>query len=676
MTYYPRATIIRERWQSGEEYCADPRETVATAACCAERTSSTADPLCAYKGERVTLATAEERCAAAGATMCDYVWARDDCGSTTYFWADAPCSLRAQINSEGFVSVVHNMSSGGAEGGTPLRVRPNSGNVFRAAWSDDDYPTAAAGCAPADACVAYGETCMCNITVSETAVFTDADNVPTRDEILSTLKIGGVEPATFDAGTFTSVAFHDGDVIVYSRVADDDVVPTPTPAPTLGDWNGRVFNVTLTPTDDGYVNTWSCCSTHSYGSNSRLRLKQTSRAVYLSYVRFKVQSERLALLEQRNYTFALRAATLRLQTYEGPLADTTVYHVGNSSFHEGNLTFDSAPSPKSYSSDPPASLVLAFRENLGVNFTDFIGWENFELEVDVLGGVGVPVAHGDRFAFQLRSSDSDAVSYSSKEGDGPPELVLELEAARPTARPTRSPAPTRLPTPSPTTTPTASLAPTTVASRVALDSETIFEVAGADGGREFYRNLASAVRIDGDGASYAFRNAPHFVSLVDVEMTARDAAHETEAVLDHLLDHPNTPPFVAHRLIQRFTNSNPSPRYVETVATAFKTGNFTVANGSVAFGTGRRGDLAATIAAILLDREARETVLDHDRAHGRLQEPLLKVLHFMRSMEFESRSGREIELTYMDDVIGQSSFKSPTVFNFVSSRFAMTVRAC
>ena len=107
-------------------------------------------------------------------------------------------------------------------------------------------------------------------------------------------------------------------------------------------------------------------------------------------------------------------------------------------------------------------------------------------------------------------------------------------------------------------------------------------------------------RAAGAGAPspYAFRNAPHFMNYVWA--TASDAAHEIEALLDHLFEHANTAPFVAHHFVQRFTTSNPSPRYVRAVADAFRTGS----HDGVTYG-GEYGDLGATIAAILLDREAR-----------------------------------------------------------------------
>eukprot|EP00966_Prymnesium_polylepis_P151400 3498426-Prymnesium_polylepis.1 len=76
------------------------------------------------------------------------------------------------------------------------------------------------------------------------------------------------------------------------------------------------------------------------------------------------------------------------------------------------------------------------------------------------------------------------------------------------------------------------------------------------------------------------------MSFTDVR--ARDATAETEVVLEHLLYHPNTAPFIAHRLIQRLTTSNPSPRYLGVVSTAFRTGTY----GGKAFGG--YGSLGAT----------------------------------------------------------------------------------
>ncbi|MEM9740946.1 MAG: DUF1800 family protein, partial [Pseudomonadota bacterium] len=74
-----------------------------------------------------------------------------------------------------------------------------------------------------------------------------------------------------------------------------------------------------------------------------------------------------------------------------------------------------------------------------------------------------------------------------------------------------------------------------------------------------------------------------------------------DMALDRLFSHPNVAPFISKQLIQRFTASSPAPDYIERVATAFEAGLFKADNGTV-FGTGQRGDLKATIAAVLLDK--------------------------------------------------------------------------
>ena len=53
------------------------------------------------------------------------------------------------------------------------------------------------------------------------------------------------------------------------------------------------------------------------------------------------------------------------------------------------------------------------------------------------------------------------------------------------------------------------------------------------------------------------------------------------------MKHPNTAPFLASRMIQRFGTSNPSPAYIRAVAEAFRDGTYS-SNG-VVFGQGEIG---------------------------------------------------------------------------------------
>lgn len=97
------------------------------------------------------------------------------------------------------------------------------------------------------------------------------------------------------------------------------------------------------------------------------------------------------------------------------------------------------------------------------------------------------------------------------------------------------------------------------------DPETVFEHEG-----RFYKNKEVLVVV-GDG-SFEFRNPPFFVTLDDPR--EKDVHSEVESLLDHLVYHNNTAPFISKNLIQRFTTSNPSPEYVKVVADAFKTGTY------------------------------------------------------------------------------------------------------
>ncbi|GMH79107.1 hypothetical protein TL16_g08033 [Triparma laevis f. inornata] len=184
-----------------------------------------------------------------------------------------------------------------------------------------------------------------------------------------------------------------------------------------------------------------------------------------------------------------------------------------------------------------------------------------------------------------------------------------------------------------------------------------------DHGRTIHvKNLASTVRVGGGGSGYGFRNPPNFNNLV--EPTQRDALHEVDALIDHLFHHQNTAPFISHQLIQRLVTSNPSPRYIKVVAEAFTSGTYE------GFGSGEYGDLEAAVAAIMMDREASSKLLDGDPSHGLVREPILKILHYMKSMEYVAGDeDSEIHLKNMEDVMGQIAWESPTVFNFYEPKY-------
>jgi len=87
----------------------------------------------------------------------------------------------------------------------------------------------------------------------------------------------------------------------------------------------------------------------------------------------------------------------------------------------------------------------------------------------------------------------------------------------------------------------------------AYSSSTVFEVEDSFGRVRLMKNSIETVRVK--NSEYSFRNAPSFMSLLNEESAERDALNEVNALVDHLLYHQNTAPFIASRLIQRFATS-------------------------------------------------------------------------------------------------------------------------
>ena len=126
--------------------------------------------------------------------------------------------------------------------------------------------------------------------------------------------------------------------------------------------------------------------------------------------------------------------------------------------------------------------------------------------------------------------------------------------------------------------------------------------------------------------------------------------------LDNIFNHPNVGPFMAIRLIQRLTTSNPSPAYVRRVAEVFNNN-----------GSGVRGDLGAVVRAILLDPEAVPSAAS--AVDGKLKEPLLRLTQLYRVYDATSISGRyPLGAAYI--IFGQGPLQSPSVFNFFSPFYA------
>jgi uncharacterized protein (DUF1800 family) len=146
------------------------------------------------------------------------------------------------------------------------------------------------------------------------------------------------------------------------------------------------------------------------------------------------------------------------------------------------------------------------------------------------------------------------------------------------------------------------------------------------------------------------------------------ASQALELVLDSIMSHGNVAPFVARQLIQQLVRSNPSSAYVGRVASAFRNGRFSYQDGTVLrrYGTGTVGDLSATVAAILLDSEARSNA-SITRESGKLRSPILYMTSTLRALN-GSTDGMTFG-SWWGERLQQHVFRPPSVFSYYPPNF-------
>ncbi len=133
--------------------------------------------------------------------------------------------------------------------------------------------------------------------------------------------------------------------------------------------------------------------------------------------------------------------------------------------------------------------------------------------------------------------------------------------------------------------------------------------------------------------------------------------------LDVLFNHPNVGPFMAIRLIQNFVKSNPTPEYINRVASVFNNN-----------GRGVRGDMKAVIEAILIDPEARNCAWINHPHNGKLIQPIERFTQLWKAFNVSSPSGILMVKDYNSQQgifdADQTFMRAPSVFNFFSPFFA------
>ena len=184
--------------------------------------------------------------------------------------------------------------------------------------------------------------------------------------------------------------------------------------------------------------------------------------------------------------------------------------------------------------------------------------------------------------------------------------------------------------------------------------------AGPDTSNNRFNGGGSPVDTDREIKAMQAYNQFHSVSQkqflgVTIPATAfADSNGDIRIALDTLFNHPNVGPFIGKQLIQHLVSSNPSPAYVSRVAAIFNNN-----------GAGVRGDMKAVIKAILLDPEARAAPVASS-TRGKVREPIVRFVHWMRSFNARSTDGRFLFGTTTDPAtqLGQSPMYAPSVFNF------------
>jgi uncharacterized protein (DUF1800 family) len=192
---------------------------------------------------------------------------------------------------------------------------------------------------------------------------------------------------------------------------------------------------------------------------------------------------------------------------------------------------------------------------------------------------------------------------------------------------------------------------------------------------EYARVFTGWIYPTAPGATPRTTNPAYYVGEMEVSETRHDtgaktllrgqvlpAGRGTKQDLDDALNNAfydlNVAPFICKNLIQQFVTSNPSPGYVERVATKFNDN-----------GQHLRGDMKAVIKAILLDPEARAA---DDQPligvnDGRLKEPILFFTGMMRALNASVNDTNSLNARATS--LGQNVYYPNSVFSYFSPSF-------
>lgn len=572
--FYNDAKGVGRYYRSDEgTMCANPRLPHASEACCEPDdylSLSLASRNCKYDGERVTYSTAEERCD----SLCVY---KDMDGvvpknrrHTGYHWTPAPCNIQVKINRDGYVAIVHDLDTVKMQGSVPLHVSEESLNYLKVYWGADGYPSKADNnCG--DCQVLSDGACLCQTSVAEEAEFSSAAET-TVDGILSSLQVGHMDPAIFDAGTFIEETEANFTAYVKSPGSYD----IDTVFKVDDEATGRTLflrNLKSTVSLQGWTYEPEIFEAETANNMSDVEVKSGySRWTGSGYVDFGATRD--MNVEWKVTVPADVDVNLKFR-YTNYYNNRPMEVVVNGVTAEALLDFLPTGAWDYWTNTAPVTASLKAGDNI-IRLQYASAWPtNYGTLDESIGNENAwngttQVCQGDCD----RDEDCAEGLYCYKRDHGTPHVPGCLGE------------------------------PTSDGKDFCVSNAYRW----SEGGPNVDHLLIEGVATD--HPTYSFPNPVHFMGLLQDyygdgigETNRRDAEYETSAILEHYFYHPNTAPFVCIRLMQRAGFSNPSPRYVEACSRAFRTGTFTT-TGGISFGSGKYGDLAATAAAIHLDREA------------------------------------------------------------------------
>ena len=197
--FYNKGVKISPRYRGNNVMCGNPKVAVAAEACCDQLNSYTAVRNSQYDGQRMTLEAATARCSELdNREICDFTRVNGDRHKNSmYFWTSDDCYLRAKINDEGMVTVVHHPTDFES---VVSHVDDQNENFFRVYWKNGRHLTASNGCD--GVCeVVDGNSCLCGTQVVTRAVFSQPPS--SIAEALEKLYIGAPDPNVFARKSFS-----------------------------------------------------------------------------------------------------------------------------------------------------------------------------------------------------------------------------------------------------------------------------------------------------------------------------------------------------------------------------------------------------------------------------------------------------------------------------------------